>query len=441
MEATVRSHIRRLRHKLSAVGAPDDLIETVHGLGYRLKPLAETSSRANIVPVKLEAGKQAQHATMLAEAWEEYRHKSLERLDVLEQSVRVLQSGSLKPEQQKQACAEAHTLVGTLGTFGLEDASQLARKLEHLLQTESDRAPDRTSLLNALVSALRMKIEGKSSGQAPSLTCNQSSLLLIVDEDERFTQPLVEAATRNGIQAAIAPTVSTARSYLAKATVSQKQHQPPDVVLLRLSVPGSLNEVRMVRLEKLTLIEELAQQVPALPVLVVTDPICFAEQLEVTRRGGKLLIDNPVTPTHAIAAVKQILGHAQPGAKVMVVDDDPHFLSALPPLLKPWGFELTMLDDPQQFWSVLKSVMPNLLVLDVEMPHISGLELCQVLRSNPCWSNLPVLFLSVHSDTETQNRAFATGADDYVSKPVVGIDLANRILNRLERTRLCQKSA
>ena len=442
VEATVRSHLRRLRHKLSSAGAPDDLIETVHGLGYRLKPFGDTGSQAKILPIERESSrKQVKHAAMLAEAWEDYRDKSLERLNVLAQTARILRSGMLKLEQQEQARAEAHTLAGTLGTFGLDEASQLARKLEHLLETESSMMPDQASLFDVLVDALRVKIEGKSLKQAPLLTRENSPLLLIVDGDEDFTQPLVEAAATDGIQVAIAPTVSAARGYLAKAIISKRQHPPPDAILLRLSVPGSADEVRMARLEKLTLIEELAQQVPALPVLVMTDPICFVEQLEVTRRGGKLLIDNPMTPADAIAAVKQILGNAQPGAKVMVVDDDPHFLSALPPLLKPWGFELTMLDDPQQFWSVLKDVTPNLLVLDVEMPHISGIELCQVLRSNPSWSDLPVLFLSIHNDTETQNRAFAIGADDYVSKPVVGIDLANRILNRLERARLYQKSA
>lgn len=56
--------------------------------------------------------------------------------------------------------------------------------------------------------------------------------------------------------------------------------------------------------------------------------------------------------------------------------------------------------------------------------------------SHPYWCRLPVLFLSAHTDTTTQNQVFAIGADDFVSKPVVATELANRILNRLERVRL-----
>jgi DNA-binding response OmpR family regulator len=83
----------------------------------------------------------------------------------------------------------------------------------------------------------------------------------------------------------------------------------------------------------------------------------------------------------------------------------------------------------------LQSVRPDALVLDIKMPEIDGLELCQILRSDPHWQRLPVLFVSALEDTKTQNKAFTVGADDYLCKPVMGDDLANRILNRLQRVR------
>jgi len=78
--------------------------------------------------------------------------------------------------------------------------------------------------------------------------------------------------------------------------------------------------------------------------------------------------------------------------------------------------------------------------LDVEMPQLNGIELCQVVRNDPHWSRLPVLFLSAHTDADTLNQVFAAGADDYVSKPIVGPELA-RIFNRLERSRLLRNMA
>lgn len=125
------------------------------------------------------------------------------------------------------------------------------------------------------------------------------------------------------------------------------------------------------------------------------------------------------------------------GTKVMVVDDDRHWLQTLPNLLNPWGFKITTLEEPQQFWTVLQAVMPNVLVLDVNMSGVNGFELCQALRRDPHWQKIPILFLSALTDRDTQNQAFTIGADDYLCKPVIGADLANRILNRLQRLRVC----
>jgi DNA-binding response OmpR family regulator len=125
----------------------------------------------------------------------------------------------------------------------------------------------------------------------------------------------------------------------------------------------------------------------------------------------------------------------QQDTKVMIVDDDQYWLKTLAHLLKPWGFKITTLAEPQQFWTVLQSVTPDILVLEVNMLDMSGFELCQTLRHDPRWQRLPILFLSKLTDQTTQNHAFAIGADDYLCKPVTGVDLANRIHNRLQRVR------
>lgn len=65
--------------------------------------------------------------------------------------------------------------------------------------------------------------------------------------------------------------------------------------------------------------------------------------------------------------------------------------------LQPWGFQVTTLADSSQFWQYLEATIPDLLLLDVAMPGFSGIELCQVVKSDPRWSRLPVLLLSAHA--------------------------------------------
>ena len=119
------------------------------------------------------------------------------------------------------------------------------------------------------------------------------------------------------------------------------------------------------------------------------------------------------------------------GRKILVVDDEPMVSRGLTTLLGKRGMTVTAVNDPLRFWTVLDEAKPNLILLDLEMPKISGTELCRVVRSDPRWSELPVIFLSGHTDQASVQRVFAAGADDYVGKPFVPAELMMRIENRL----------
>ena len=119
------------------------------------------------------------------------------------------------------------------------------------------------------------------------------------------------------------------------------------------------------------------------------------------------------------------------GAKVLVVDDDSQITRALTTLLGRRKINVTAINDPFQFWSALDETKPSLILLDLEMPKISGTELCRVVRNDRRWSTIPVLFLTGHTDPESVRRVFAAGADDYVGKPFVPAELMMRIESRL----------
>jgi diguanylate cyclase (GGDEF)-like protein len=119
------------------------------------------------------------------------------------------------------------------------------------------------------------------------------------------------------------------------------------------------------------------------------------------------------------------------GAKILVVDDDAQITRALTTMLARRKIIVTAINDPFQFWSALDEIKPSLIMLDLEMPRISGTELCRVVRSDRRWSEIPVLFLTGHTDPDSVRRVFAAGADDYVGKPFVPAELTMRIESRL----------
>jgi diguanylate cyclase (GGDEF)-like protein len=123
------------------------------------------------------------------------------------------------------------------------------------------------------------------------------------------------------------------------------------------------------------------------------------------------------------------------GRTVLVVDDEPMISRGLSSLLGRRGLTVTTLNDPLRFWATLEEAKPSLILLDLEMPKISGTELCRVVRSDRRWSALPVIFLTGHTDQASVQRIFAAGADDYVGKPFVPAELTVRIESRLTGSR------
>lgn len=418
-EDAVRTHIKGLRQKLKQAGAPANIIETVYGIGYRLKSLGSQSpAKTPKAITKAKKTSKAKHKIAVAEAWENFQQVMTKRLAILNRAVAALQQEQLNEELQQEAKATAHKLAGSLGSFGFPEGSKIAREIEQLLAAELPLDRVQARQLNEIVNALNSEIQNKSLEQNSSPRLGENPLLLIASRDEQLIQQLEQEAKNWNLRTAIASDLSSVRKLL--------EGEAPAITLLKISFPDG---------ESLTWLRAIHTQMPSLPIVVIMEGGDFNDRLQVVRQGGNLLLQAPVTPVQIMESVTDLVQGSGSGAKILIVDDDSQLLAATELALEPWGFQLTTLDNPKQFWSTLEKVNPNLLVLDVEMPEVSGMELCQVLRSDPQWQRLPVLFLTVHQDEKTQHQAFALGADDFISKPVVGAELANRILNRLERIR------
>jgi len=465
-EATVRSHIRRVRHKLVAIGAPHDFIATLHGRGYYLKApptetatpptaaaqtaqssngatwAAETETDGNRSPEHGQAilngdrlpDTQHEYLAFLNDIWATTQPNSIDEIAVLFQAIQDLHDNQLTPIHQTQAQQLTHKLAGTLGIFGLHKAVHLTRQLEHWLGSQAPLHPHQAPLMKRLVMALQQEIQATTQIQLSQLPSGHSPLLLLVSDDETFSQSLQTIATSRSMQVTCVSPLALGTTVLALESATDAVGQPPDVILLHLTAAPAPNGSNPPS-ETPSLLQRLIQTYPALPIVVMGDHLELRDRLEVVRRGGKLFLDSTTPPEQVLATAVNLLKGAKRSTKVMLVDDDHNWLRTLPTLLKPWGFKVTTLADPQQFWTVLQSVAPDILVLDVNMPEINGFELCQILRSDPHWQRLPVLFLSVLTDSTSQQQAFTVGADDYLCKPLMGGELANRILSRLQRVR------
>lgn len=122
---------------------------------------------------------------------------------------------------------------------------------------------------------------------------------------------------------------------------------------------------------------------------------------------------------------------------ILIIDDDDVTLRLAAHIFQKAGFEVTTAASGAEGLHLVESVNPDLVISDVMMPDMSGLEVCQYLRNNPATAWTPIILLSAKSTVEDKLQGFEVGADDYVGKPVSHKELlarANALLVRARRT-------
>ncbi|WP_269523914.1 response regulator [Coraliomargarita parva] len=119
--------------------------------------------------------------------------------------------------------------------------------------------------------------------------------------------------------------------------------------------------------------------------------------------------------------------------RILVVDDEPDVTELLKYKLEQEGYICEVLNDPLAFVGVARDFQPHLMILDIMMPELNGLQLCRIARSDPLMKEIPIIFLTARGEAEDRVKGLETGADDYVSKPFNTKELllrVGKILNR-----------
>lgn len=129
---------------------------------------------------------------------------------------------------------------------------------------------------------------------------------------------------------------------------------------------------------------------------------------------------------------------AAPKPVVLLVEDEPAQREILRYNLEAEGFQVVIAVDGEQAMERVAEGLPDLILLDWMMPHVSGLEVCRRIRARPETRGIPILMLSARSEEVDKVRGLETGADDYVIKPYSVAELMARLRAHLRRVRPAQ---
>ncbi|BBK38884.1 hypothetical protein STAQ_39620 [Allostella sp. ATCC 35155] len=320
------------------------------------------------------------------------------------------------------AAALAHKLAGSGATFGFPHVSRVAASLETVLegmvrsdQAHADASAQLVRLADALRSALlRGPTGSRTAADAPVLPTSQGQPqgqgVWVVAPAGRLeeTRALVE-----GLGFAV-----------GSLDIAQAAALPAQVAVL---IVDAADRVDMIRIDPL-----LGRG----PTILIADRVDLDVRLAAARAGIDAVMAQPVDPAELADWINGFVGSASEAPySVLVVDDDAVMAEAYRGALEAAGMVVEATSDPALAPSLLGAQFPDLVLMDLQMPGISGIELAQVIRQSRRFLSLPIVFLSAEQDVERQMRARRFGGDDFITKPVDLDRLVRLVRLRAERAR------
>ena len=361
----------------------------------------------------------------LAALWERARVSADERVVRLEQLAQTALAAGLDEPGREEAERLAHQLAGSLGTFGMPRGTEMARALEHLLATPPESVASRLRMAE-LTAGLRVLLDHDGpvlADEAEDVQTTGGGVLVLTGSGYSLG-PLGEGLLARGHRV-------RAMSAAHPATHASVRSTPPALVVVDLD---SWDDAARV------LVGGVLAGSPATVVAGVFGGSTTVDRVALVRAGIRVLVDRDRPDAEILDSLEELLRRDRGvRGRVLAVDDDPLMLVVLETVLRAAGLEMTGLSDPALLWDELETTAPDLVMLDMNLPGVSGSELCRAIRMDPRFTTLPVLFLTGAGDQATIAEVFAAGADDFVRKPVVGPELVTRINNRLERARLVRE--
>ncbi len=119
------------------------------------------------------------------------------------------------------------------------------------------------------------------------------------------------------------------------------------------------------------------------------------------------------------------------GKKILIADDEPNIVVSLEFLMKQKGYVVRGVTNGEDALHAVGEFGPDLILLDVMMPRLSGYDVCQKVRENPAWADIRIIMLSAKGRDVEVNKGMAVGADAYVTKPFSTKDLIAQVAQML----------
>lgn len=329
-----------------------------------------------------------------------------------------------------------HSLAGGGKTFGYPALSDAAKQLEAQLETivQSPHVPDdqQKSHISQLVAALPVSLQAAQTvvteptiaeAAKPKVEVQRAQQLIwVVDDDTHMANYLASQLQMSGFAAQPC-------HHLTELFDGIKQQTPAAVVLDIMFPEGSLSGIDAV--EKLRSITG-----ERTPVVFVSSRSDMTARLRAFRAGGDAYFTKPADPAGLVQKLDELVtAQSKKSHRILVVDDDADLGNYFKQVLETEGMVVQVLTKPLNVIQEVMQFEPDLVLLDLTMPHVDGFELAGVLRQENKLVDLPIVFLTGVTDPAARSKADTLGVNGFLSKPVDDAQLIRVVKHQVSESR------
>ncbi len=331
-----------------------------------------------------------------------------------------------------------HKLAGAGATYQRPQISTLAREAErrcdqllkgHAQPTSEDvvRWREIRGRLAALfdegtATMVAAPPPAAASAGAPSLEAVRDDLdVLLVDENQATRRLLASVLQHEGIPVREAASCEQARAMI--------DAQLPDGLMVDVRLPDGSGYGIVEYARKQAGGDQSA-------ILMLSAAGDFLDLAEAIHAGADACYTKPTEIEAAHRKLLQMLERSQAESpRILVVEDDAQHAAYARALLESAGYAVQVCDAPRQFSERMATFQPELLLMDVNLPEVSGYDLARLVRQQEQHAALPIIFLTSEEEMESRIRGAKAGGDEHLTKPVHPALLASAVGARLERAR------
>ena len=362
----------------------------------------------------------------------QYVQRSTDRLTQIVDLVNKFCANPANKDLAQQLSRHFHWLAGSGSMYGFQRVSTLGLEGEKLAdQIVKQQGPAQAADLDRLKAILTElsaqfatnieSVETAAPGRLKTGPQAGRREVLVVGEDQKEIAALKKILEDNNLAFRHARSVAT--------TLGELEKRMPEGLILELPLPDGDAYEMIEKIRTMPGGDETS-------IIVISKQTVFLDKVRSIHAGADAHFERPIDFEAMFRRLRYLLDRRfQETPRILSVEDDPDQAAFIRAFLESAGYQVRTCTDPRNFESYIAAFLPDLVLLDVMLPGMTGYELAKYVRQDERYATLPIIFLTTQGQVDAHIESARAGGDDHLVKPVPPSLLLGTVSSRLERAR------